>query len=159
MSDAEGSAVTYTSISSHDGLSDIGSPGVVVYGYDGLPMIPQAPPSPDYMPSLEEPQAPPPGFAPEAIYPEFMPLEDDVFPAEEQPLPAAASPTTESPGYVLESDLEEDDEDPEEDPANYPADGGDDDDDESSDDDDEEDGDDVDIEENEDEEEDHLAPA
>nr|GEW76714.1 putative reverse transcriptase domain-containing protein [Tanacetum cinerariifolium] len=159
MSDAEGSAVTYTSISSHDGLSDIGSPGVVVYGYDGLPMIPHAPPSPDYMPGPKEPQAPPPGFAPEPIYPEFMPLEDDVFPAEEQPLPAAASPTAESPGYVPESDLEEDDEDPEEDPTNYPADGGDDDDDDESFDDEEEDGDDVDIEENEDEEEDHLAPA
>nr|GFD63102.1 hypothetical protein [Tanacetum cinerariifolium] len=52
--------------------------------------------------------------------------EDNVFPAEEQPLPAAASPTTESPGYIPESDLdedpEEDDEDPEEDPADYPAD-------------------------------------
>ncbi|GKG39017.1 hypothetical protein Tco_0460729, partial [Tanacetum coccineum] len=36
---------------------------------------------------------------------------------EEQPLPAAASPTADSPGYVHESDPEEDDEDPEEDPA------------------------------------------
>nr|GFA14129.1 hypothetical protein [Tanacetum cinerariifolium] len=56
-----------------------------------------------------------------------IPPEDDVFPAEEQPLPAAASPTTESPGYILKSDLDEDpkeddDEDPEEDPADYPAD-------------------------------------
>nr|GFB61613.1 hypothetical protein [Tanacetum cinerariifolium] len=42
---------------------------------------------------------------------------------EEQPLPAAASPTAESPGYIPESDPEEeDDEDPEEDPADYPAD-------------------------------------
>nr|GFC36859.1 hypothetical protein [Tanacetum cinerariifolium] len=52
---------------------------------------------------------------------------DDVFPAEEQPLPTAASPTAESPGYIPESDPDEDpeeddDEDPEEDPANYPAD-------------------------------------
>nr|GFD32612.1 hypothetical protein [Tanacetum cinerariifolium] len=30
---------------------------------------------------------------------------DDVFPAEEQPLPAAASPTAESLGYIPESDL------------------------------------------------------
>nr|GEZ81695.1 hypothetical protein [Tanacetum cinerariifolium] len=57
---------------------------------------------------------------------------DDVFPAEEQPLPAAASPTAKSPEYILESDLdedpeEEDDEDPEEDPADYPADHDDDD--------------------------------
>nr|GFC71834.1 hypothetical protein [Tanacetum cinerariifolium] len=35
-------------------------------------------------------------------------LSDDVFPAEEQPLPAAASPTDESPGYILESDPDED---------------------------------------------------
>ncbi|GJS38304.1 hypothetical protein Tco_0563347 [Tanacetum coccineum] len=58
-----------------------------------------------------------------------------VFPAEEQPLPAAASPTAQSPDYVLESDPEadpeeDDDEDPEEDPVDYPADGGDDGDDE-----------------------------
>nr|GEX35830.1 hypothetical protein [Tanacetum cinerariifolium] len=119
MSDVEDSAVTYTSISSDDGLSDIGSPG------------------------------------------------DDVFPVEEQPLTAAASPTAESPCYILESNSEEDDEDleedPEEDPTNYPADGGDDDnDDDESYDDDEEDDDDVDIEEEEDEDEDkeeHLDPV
>nr|GFC69611.1 hypothetical protein [Tanacetum cinerariifolium] len=51
----------------------------------------------------------------------------DVFPAEEQPLPAAASPTSESPGYIPESDSnkdpeKDDDEDPEEDLANYPTD-------------------------------------
>nr|GEY36282.1 hypothetical protein [Tanacetum cinerariifolium] len=56
-----------------------------------------------------------------------MPPEDDVFPAEEQPLPVAATPTADSPGYIpefdLKGDLEEDDEeDPEEDPADYPAD-------------------------------------
>ncbi|GKD13510.1 hypothetical protein Tco_1197917, partial [Tanacetum coccineum] len=84
------------------------------------------------------------------------------LPAEEQPLPTAASPTADSPGYVPESDPEEDleeddDEDPEEDPADYPADGGDDgdDEDESSDDDEDED---VDIEGDEEEEE-HPAPA
>ncbi|GJV47681.1 hypothetical protein Tco_1437893 [Tanacetum coccineum] len=59
-----------------------------------------------------------------------MPPKDEVLPAEEQPLPAALSPTADSPGYVPESDpkedLEEDDDkDPEEDPADYPADGGD----------------------------------
>ncbi|GKB42230.1 hypothetical protein Tco_0887172 [Tanacetum coccineum] len=42
------------------------------------------------------------------IYPEYMPQEDEVFPAEEQPLLAAASPTTQSPDYVPESDPEAD---------------------------------------------------
>ncbi|GJU75055.1 putative reverse transcriptase domain-containing protein [Tanacetum coccineum] len=73
-----------------------------------------------------------------------LPLDDRVFPAEEQPMPAADSPTHQSPGYIPESDPEEepeedDEEDPEEDPADYPADRGDDDDDT--------------------EEEEHLAPA
>nr|GFC11382.1 hypothetical protein [Tanacetum cinerariifolium] len=57
----------------------------------------------------------------------YIPPEDEVFPAEEQPLPAATSPTTDSPGYIPEFDPDEDpedddDEDPEEDPADYPAD-------------------------------------
>ncbi|GJW55197.1 hypothetical protein Tco_0099282 [Tanacetum coccineum] len=61
------------------------------------------------------------------MYPEYIPLENEILPAEEQPLPAAASLTADSPGYVPESDPEEepeadDDEDPEEDPADYPAD-------------------------------------
>nr|GEV14743.1 hypothetical protein [Tanacetum cinerariifolium] len=56
-----------------------------------------------------------------------MPPEDGVFPAEEQPLPVAATPTADSPGYIHEfdpnGDLEEDEEeDLEEDPADYPAD-------------------------------------
>ncbi|GJY42678.1 hypothetical protein Tco_0430891, partial [Tanacetum coccineum] len=52
----------------------------------------------------------------------FLP-EDDVLPAEEQPFPVAASPTTESPGYIPESDPEEDpEEDDEEDRSRtYPA--------------------------------------
>ncbi|GKF16533.1 hypothetical protein Tco_0061451, partial [Tanacetum coccineum] len=38
-------------------------------------------------------------------------------------LPAAALPTTDSPGYILEfNPKEDDDEDPEEDPADYPTD-------------------------------------
>nr|GFB52579.1 hypothetical protein [Tanacetum cinerariifolium] len=58
---------------------------------------------------------------------EYIQVEDEVFPAEEQPLPAAASPITDSPGYIPESDPDEDpedddDEDPEEDPSDYPAD-------------------------------------
>ncbi|GKE30674.1 hypothetical protein Tco_1446058, partial [Tanacetum coccineum] len=83
----------------------------------------KVPPSPDYIPGPEEPQSPPPlDFIPEPMYPEYMPQEDEILSAEEQPLLAAASPTTDSPGYVLESDPEEDDEDPEKDPANYLAD-------------------------------------
>nr|GEX67770.1 hypothetical protein [Tanacetum cinerariifolium] len=120
MSDSEHSLVTYTSVPSPvEDYLDTGSPEV-----DG-------PPSPDYVPGLEEPeQAPPlPVYLPyvlELVYPEYMPPEDDVFPAEEQPLPVAAIPITDSPEYILEfdpkRDLEEDDEeDPEEDPVDYPA--------------------------------------
>ncbi|GJV33961.1 hypothetical protein Tco_1394361 [Tanacetum coccineum] len=73
-------------------------------------------------------------FVPELLFPRVITGTNEVFPAEEQPLPATDSPTHQSPGYIPESDpeedLEEDDEeDPEEDPAHYPADRGDDDDD------------------------------
>nr|GEZ50127.1 hypothetical protein [Tanacetum cinerariifolium] len=91
-----------------------------------------APLSSDCVPSPEEPEQAPPllvylPYVPKLMYPEYMPTEDDVFPAEEQPLPVAATPTADSPGYILEfdpnRDLEEDDEeDPEEDPVSYPAD-------------------------------------
>nr|GEY70888.1 hypothetical protein [Tanacetum cinerariifolium] len=85
-------------------LSDIGSSRV-----DGLPMMPQDPysyveaalqalPSPDYVPGPEHPHTP--EFVLEHVYPEH-------------PLPAAVSPTVDSPGYILESDPEED---PKEDP-------------------------------------------
>ncbi|GKD79698.1 hypothetical protein Tco_1342319, partial [Tanacetum coccineum] len=163
ISDSEDSTVTYTAVSSpFGGLSDIGSPGV-----DGPPVMPedpyayvvaafQAPPSPDYVLGPEEPEQAPlsPEFVLEPVYPEFMPPEDEVFSAEEQPLPAAVSPTADLPGYITDSDPEED---PEEDPTDYPADGGDDDDDDESSDDDEDDDDDVD--EDEDEKEEHPAPA
>ncbi|GKF41380.1 hypothetical protein Tco_0124722, partial [Tanacetum coccineum] len=113
---------------------------------------PEVPPSPDYIPGPEELQSPPPlDFIPEPMYPEYIPQEDEILPAEEQPLPVAASPTTDPPGYVPESDLEEepekDDEDPEEDPADYPTNRDDDDDD------------DEDKDEDEEEEEEHPAPA
>ncbi|GKE03569.1 hypothetical protein Tco_1395587, partial [Tanacetum coccineum] len=120
--------ITISAVSSpFEGLSDIGSPGV-----DGPPMMPedpyayvvaafQAPPSPDYVPGPEEPeQAPPlPKFVPESVYPKFMPPEDDVLPAEEQPLPAAVSPTVNSPGIPRDEadDEDEDDEEEEEHPA------------------------------------------
>ncbi|GKF15236.1 hypothetical protein Tco_0056698, partial [Tanacetum coccineum] len=128
----------------------------------------QAPPLPNYIPGLEDPQSPPlPDFVPKPIYPEYMPQEDEVFPTEEQPLPAAVSPTGQSPDYVSESDPEadpeeDDDEDPEEDPVDYPVDEGDDGDDEDESSEDDEDNDDeVDIEADDDdeEEEEHPAPA
>ncbi|GJS53118.1 hypothetical protein Tco_0626480 [Tanacetum coccineum] len=112
-----------------------------------------------------EPQSPPPlDYVPEPIYPEYMPQEDEVFPTEERPLPAAASPTSQSLDYVPESDPEadpeeDDDEDPEEDPVDYYVDGGDDDDDEEGSSEDDED-DDMDIEADDDDaEEEHPAPA
>nr|GEZ53872.1 hypothetical protein [Tanacetum cinerariifolium] len=114
-------------------LSDGGSSRVIVYGYDGLPMLLVAPPSPDYIPGPEEPQTPPapqdedehepmfiqphdPNFVPEPIYPEYIPLEDEhILPAEEQPLPPVVLPTAESPEYVVESDPKEDPEEYEDD--------------------------------------------
>ncbi|GKA22441.1 hypothetical protein Tco_0708403, partial [Tanacetum coccineum] len=153
--------VLYTYTSVHilvEDDSDIGSPGI-----DGPPIMLedpyayimaayQVPLSPDYIPGPKEPQSPPPlDFVPELMYPEYIPHEDDILPAEEQPLPAAASPTADSPGHVPESDPEEepeeDDEDLEEDPADYHADREDDDYD-----DEDEDGD-------EEEEKEHPAPA
>nr|GEZ83165.1 hypothetical protein [Tanacetum cinerariifolium] len=99
------SAVTYTSVytdsepggvywGADEELSDGVSPRVIMYGYDGLVMLPVAPPSPDYIPGPEEPQTPPapqeedehepmfiqphdPDFVPEPIYPEYIPLEDE----------------------------------------------------------------------------------
>ncbi|GJY54324.1 hypothetical protein Tco_0445988 [Tanacetum coccineum] len=51
------SGVTYTSISSnYEESSDVGSPGVIIYGYDGLLMHPVDPPSLDYVHGLEEPE-------------------------------------------------------------------------------------------------------
>ncbi|GKG44736.1 hypothetical protein Tco_0486174, partial [Tanacetum coccineum] len=88
--------------------------------------------------------------------------EDEILPAEEQPLPAAASPTADPPGYVSESDLkeepEEDDGDPEEDLADYPADR-DDDDEEEEEEPSEDDVDDEDEDEHEEEDEEHPALA
>ncbi|GJZ07738.1 hypothetical protein Tco_0542021 [Tanacetum coccineum] len=124
MSDSEDFTVTYTEVSSpFEDLSDIGSPGVIVHGYDGLPMMPDDPCA--YVEAaMQEP--PSPDFVSEPVYPKFMPPEDDVLPAEEQPLHAAVSPTVDSPGYITESDpkedLEEDDEDPEEGLVDYPTD-------------------------------------
>ncbi|GKG09269.1 hypothetical protein Tco_0338015, partial [Tanacetum coccineum] len=107
-------------------LSDGGSPRVIVYGYDGLPIQPVASPSPDYIPGPEDLQAPlvpqdederepmfvqahDPDYMPEPIYSEYIPLKDEhVILAEEQPLPPVDSPTALSPRYVADSDPEED---------------------------------------------------
>ncbi|GJU04867.1 hypothetical protein Tco_1121297 [Tanacetum coccineum] len=126
MSDSEDSTITYTEIPSpYEDPSDMGSPGVegpifqdpdrhqntcLAANYPD-----QTPPSPIYIP-----------FVPEPVYPEFLPVDDEVFLAEEQPMHAADLPTYQSPGYIPESDPEEnpeedDEEDPEEDPADYPA--------------------------------------
>nr|GFA29004.1 hypothetical protein [Tanacetum cinerariifolium] len=106
------SVVTYTFVytdsepgrvfwGANEELSDGGPSRVIVYGYDGLPKLPVAPPSPDYRP--EEPQTPPTpqdedvhepmfiqphdlDFVPEPIYPEYIQLEDEhILPAKEQP--------------------------------------------------------------------------
>nr|GFA98937.1 hypothetical protein [Tanacetum cinerariifolium] len=76
------------------------------------------PPSPDYIPGLEEPEQAPPS-------PDYVPgpeHADDEIVAEDQPYAEDASPNAQSPENVPESDLEahledDDDEDPEEDPA------------------------------------------
>ncbi|GKA39542.1 hypothetical protein Tco_0732093 [Tanacetum coccineum] len=150
------SAVTYTSVytdsepdrafwgANDEEVSEEGIPRVIVYGYDGLPIQPVAPPSPDYIQGLEDPQTP------------LVPQDEDE--PEEQPLPLVDSPTAESPGYITESDPEEDpdeyeDDETEDGSVDYPMDGGDDGDDDdgdsSEDDDDDED----------EEEEGHLALA
>ncbi|GJT73025.1 hypothetical protein Tco_1032311 [Tanacetum coccineum] len=144
------SAVTYTSVytdsepgkvfwGADEEISDGAIPRVIVYGYDGLPMQPVAPPSPDYIPSPEEPQT--------------LPVPQDVD--EHEPMFIQAH----DPDY---SDPEEDPEEYEDDetedgPVDYPMDGGDDGDDDdgdsSRDDTDDED------EDEEDKEDEHLAPA
>ncbi|GKE97427.1 hypothetical protein Tco_0020778, partial [Tanacetum coccineum] len=163
MSDSDESGVTYMEVSSlFEGLSDIGSLRAEDHEYLELPWMPedpyveaalQAPPSPDYVPGPEEPEQAPPS-------PDYVPSPEhanDEIVAEDQPYAEDASPTTQSPDYVPESDPEadpeeDDDEDPEEDPVDYPADGGDDGDDEDEPAKEDEDN-------NDEEEEDHPAPA
>ncbi|GJR91838.1 reverse transcriptase domain-containing protein [Tanacetum coccineum] len=109
MSDSEHSTVTYTSISNdYEEPSDVGFLGVMVYGYDELPMHlpsldyvpgPEHPPSPVYVPYVSEP-----------AYPEFMPPEDDVFLAEEQPLPAAVSPDDDDEEESFRDDADDEEE-------------------------------------------------
>ncbi|GKD14962.1 hypothetical protein Tco_1199369, partial [Tanacetum coccineum] len=101
------STVTYTSVytdsepgrvfwGADEELSDGGSPRVIVYGYDGLPMQPVAPPSPDYVPGPKHPPSP------------------DYMPGPEHPPSLVEA--------VADSDPEEDPkENPEEDYADYPT--------------------------------------
>nr|GEX18318.1 reverse transcriptase domain-containing protein [Tanacetum cinerariifolium] len=184
MSDAS-FAVTYTSVYTdsepwryyEEDSAETRAPRVIIYGYDGLPIYPVAPPSPDYVPGPEHP--PSSNYVPdpehpsspteipyvlEPEYPEYLAPSDDEAPLEDQPLPADASPIAASPDYVADSDPEEDlEEDPEDDQADYPANRGDGDD-EPFDDDDDDDTDDKDpneepFEEDDEEEEEHLALA
>ncbi|GJW49259.1 hypothetical protein Tco_0090610 [Tanacetum coccineum] len=137
MLDSDELGVTYTEVSNlFKDLSDIGSPRANVHEYLEIPGMPedpyveatlQVPPSPDYVPSPEEPEQAPPS-------PDYVPGSehaDDEIIAEDQPYADDSSPTAQSPNYVPESDPEagpeeDDDEDPEEDLVDYPADGGDD---------------------------------
>nr|GFC34726.1 hypothetical protein [Tanacetum cinerariifolium] len=149
-------------------------------GVDGPPVMPEDPyayvvaafqalPSPNYVPGLEEPEQAPPSpvyipYVPEPEYPEYIPPEDKVFPAEEQLLPATASPTTDSPRYIPESDPDEDpedddEEDPEEDPTDYPADHDDDEEEEEPSGDDADEEDEEQDEDDDNEEEEHPASA
>ncbi|GJY55343.1 hypothetical protein Tco_0454458 [Tanacetum coccineum] len=182
------SIVTYTSVytdsepgrvfwEADEELSDGGSPRVIVYGYDGLPMHLVAPPSLDYVPGPKHPSSPdylpglkhPPSlvevpYVPEPEYPKYLVPSDAEAPLEDQPLTADDTPTALSPGYVANSDPDEDpEEDPEEDHADYPADGGDDDDEPSDDDDDDDTNDEnketFEDEDDNEEEEEHLALA
>nr|GFA05893.1 hypothetical protein [Tanacetum cinerariifolium] len=119
MSDFEDSTVTYTTVSSpYERRSGNVSPKVdrplvmpedpyayVVAAFQALPL-------PDNVPGPEEPEQAPPlpiyiPYVPKSMFPEYIPPEDDVFPAEEQSLPAAASPTVDSPGYIPEADRPE----------------------------------------------------
>nr|GEX83267.1 hypothetical protein [Tanacetum cinerariifolium] len=103
------SAVTHTSVytdsepgrvfwGADEELSDRGSPRVIMYGYNGLPM--QPPHDPDYVP--------------EPMHPEYIPLEDEhVLSAEEQPLPPVVSPTSDDGlvDYLMDGGDDGDDDD------------------------------------------------
>nr|GEV55482.1 hypothetical protein [Tanacetum cinerariifolium] len=158
---------------------------VIVNGYFGMPMDPldpyvqlvmeappspdyilgpKAPPSPDYVPGLEAP--PSPDYIPGPEYSEYLPPADDVFLAEEQPMPAAVSPTAESPGYITDSEPEmepeEEDGDDEKSEGNsidYPTNRGYDDADDEGDDLSEDNADEEESLDSEEEEEEHLAPT
>ncbi|GJW68972.1 hypothetical protein Tco_0123396 [Tanacetum coccineum] len=85
------SNTAFTNEGADEEISDGGSPRVIVYRYDGLPMQSVAPPSLDYIPDSEEPQTPPvpqdederepmfiqphdPHYVSEPMYPEYIQL-------------------------------------------------------------------------------------
>ncbi|GJX35817.1 hypothetical protein Tco_0247374 [Tanacetum coccineum] len=122
-------------------ISEGGIPRVIVLGYDGLPIQPVAPPSPDYVPGPEDPQTPP------------VPQDED----EREPMFIQAhDPDYEDPEEYEDDEIEDG-------PVNYPMDGGDDGDDDdgdsSRDDADEDEDDENQDDKDEEEKEEHLAPA
>ncbi|GKF59662.1 hypothetical protein Tco_0176448 [Tanacetum coccineum] len=144
------STVTYTSVYTDS------EPGRAFWRADdeeiseGGPEDPQTPPVPQDEDEREPMfvHAHDPGYVPEPIYPEYIPLEDEhEFSAEEQPLFPVDSPTAESPRIYGGDDGDDDNGDSSEDDADE------DEDDEDEDDEDEDD------EDEEEEEEEHLAPA
>nr|GEW51826.1 hypothetical protein [Tanacetum cinerariifolium] len=103
MSSDSHATITYTSMSSYE---------VIVSGHFVMPMDPldpyaqlfmEAPPSPDYI--LGPEASPLPDYIPGLEYPEYLPPADDVFPAEEQPLP-----TTDDDDDLSEDDANDEDE-------------------------------------------------
>nr|GEW48685.1 reverse transcriptase domain-containing protein [Tanacetum cinerariifolium] len=146
MSQGYREPVTYTSVYTDsepwryygEESAKAGSLRVILYGYAGLPMQ----------------QIP---YVPESEYPKYLVPSNAEEPLEDQPLPADASPTAASPGYVADYDSDKDsEEDPEDDHVDYPTDGGDSDDEPSDDDEDEEP---FEDEEDDEEEEEHLVPT
>nr|GEV25686.1 hypothetical protein [Tanacetum cinerariifolium] len=125
---------------------------------DGAPTVSYYVPGPEHPPSpVEVP------YIPKPEHPEYLVAFVEEAPIEDQPLPADASPTVLSPGYMEDFDPDEE-EDFEEDHDDYPADGGDGDDEPFDDDNDDDDTNDEDEEPFEDEdenkeEEEHLALA
>nr|GEU74194.1 hypothetical protein [Tanacetum cinerariifolium] len=99
------STVTYTSVYTDS------KPGRVYWGADeelsdgGL----EHPLSPDYVPGPEHLHSPieiP--YVPDLEYPEYLVPSDAEAPLEDQPLPADASPTSASPGYMADFDPDKD---------------------------------------------------
>ncbi|GJU01045.1 hypothetical protein Tco_1111383 [Tanacetum coccineum] len=182
-SDNTSSTVTYTSISSDSNGLSWGIPLVNVGEllemdpYEEVYQQGQAHPlSPAYVPDPIELDEHVPVYVLEPEHPEYHAPSDDDIQVEDQPYADDASPTTESPGHIVDSESmeedsihypdepEDDDEDSEEDPekdhTDYPANGEDGDDEPSDDDDDDDDTDDEDEDPTEDEEEqEHLALA
>ncbi|GKA52260.1 hypothetical protein Tco_0745456 [Tanacetum coccineum] len=148
------SAVTYTSVytdsepgrafwgADDEEVSEGGIPRVIILGYDGLPIQPVAPPSPDYIPGPEDPQTPPVPQDEDEREPMFIPRED--------PESTGDKHTPPPPQDVRQRMV-----------VDYPMDGGDDGDDDDGDlsRDDANDEDEDEEDEEDEEEEEHLAPA